>query len=89
MDGGTLLAAASGGRADLVVGLLLGLCLGLLVGPAFRAWQIHREWIDASKEARLTEQLLQELDEDADVTEIPPLRSSGHAAAKASWPTRR
>lgn len=89
MNVATLLAAASGGDADLVVGLLLGLCLGLLVGPAFRAWQIHREWIDASKEARLTEQLLDELDEDADVVDIAPHRASGHGSTRASWPTRR
>lgn len=66
MDIGPLIAAANGGSADLFVGLLLGLCLGLLVAPAFRAWQVRREWIDASREARLAEQLLERMEADAD-----------------------
>jgi hypothetical protein len=55
---------AAGGSGDLLVGLLIGCCIGILVGPAFRAWQIHREWTDASREAGLADRLLEQMDLD-------------------------
>jgi hypothetical protein len=57
---------AAGGGGDLLVGILIGCCLGILVGPAFRAWQIHGEWVDASREAQLVDHLLTGLEADAD-----------------------
>ena len=59
-----LSVVAAGGSGDLLVGLLLGCCIGILVGPAFRAWQIHREWTDASREAGLADRLLERMDLD-------------------------
>ncbi|MGH2640772.1 MAG: hypothetical protein ACRDGO_03635 [Actinomycetota bacterium] len=57
---------AAGGGGDLLVGILIGGCLGVLIGPAFRAWQIHREWVDASREAQLVDHLLTGLEADTD-----------------------
>lgn len=60
------LSMAAGGGGDLLVGLLIGCCLGILVGPGFRAWQAHREWVDASREAQLVDHLLSGLEADRD-----------------------
>lgn len=57
---------AAGGGGDLLVGIVIGCCLGILIGPGFRAWQIHREWVDASREAALVDHLLSGLEADAD-----------------------
>ena len=57
---------AAGGGGDLLVGILIGCCLGILIGPGFRAWQTHREWVDASREAQLVDHLLSGLEADAD-----------------------
>jgi hypothetical protein len=57
---------AAGGGGDLLVGILIGCCLGILIGPGFRAWQTHREWVDASGEAQLVDHLLSGLEADAD-----------------------
>lgn len=88
--------AAVTGSADLVVGLVLGLCVGLLVAPAFRSWQLYREWTEASREARLTEHLLRKLEVDADdapSSEVADeVAHNGHGPeprAGASWPTSR
>ena len=63
---------AAGGSGDLLVGLLIGCCLGILVGPAFRAWQTRREWVDASREARLVDHLITGLEAEADPGPILP-----------------
>jgi hypothetical protein len=55
---------AAGGSGDLVVGLLIGCCIGILVGPAFRAWQIHREWTATSREVGLADRILEQMDLD-------------------------
>ena len=57
---------AAGGGGDLLVGILIGCCLGIVIGPGFRAWQTHREWVDASREAQLVDHLLSGLEADAD-----------------------
>ena len=62
----TILAAAADGSGDFLVGVLLGVCLGYLVGPAFRSWQAHREWAEASREAYLTDRILASLQTDPD-----------------------
>ena len=62
----TLSMLAAGGGGDLLVGMLIGCCLGILIGPGFRAWQTHREWVDASREAQLVDRLLSGLEADAD-----------------------
>jgi len=69
MDLFPIAAAGSTGGGDLIVGLLLGICIGVLVGPAFRSWQAYREWADASREVRLADRLLERMEIDADLDE--------------------
>jgi hypothetical protein len=68
--------AAGTGIADLLVGLVLGLCIGLLVAPAFRAWQARREWIEASREAHLTDRLLRRLEDEPTADDTGPAPGS-------------
>jgi hypothetical protein len=58
------LVAARSGSGDLIVGLLVGTAIGLLGGPILRHWLAWREWTDASRESRLTDELLRRLEED-------------------------
>jgi hypothetical protein len=75
MDLVSIVAAVGNGSGDLVVGLLVGACIGSLVAPAFRSWQSHREWVEASREDRLADRLLMRLETDAELDAIvgPPL----------------
>jgi hypothetical protein len=50
--------------ADLLIGLALGLCVGMLISPVVRAWLTWREWVDASREADLMGDVLQRMDAD-------------------------
>ena len=83
----TILAAAAGGSGDFIVGILLGACVGYLVGPALRSWQIYREWTDASREARLADRLLDRLDVEADLEEKDRFTSDDEEAFRAAWRT--
>ncbi|HEX6264774.1 MAG TPA: hypothetical protein VF036_05800 [Actinomycetota bacterium] len=83
----TLSILAAGGGGDLLVGILIGGCLGVLIGPAFRAWQIRREWVDASREAGLTDQLLERIERDAESDAWP--RSDLDDVTEPTWRTRR
>jgi hypothetical protein len=58
-------AAAGEGGGDLIVGLLVGLGIGLIVGPAVRSWLIIREWAETSRQARLADQILSRMRIDA------------------------
>lgn len=58
------LVAARSGSGDLIVGLLIGATIGLLGGPILRRWLAWREWTDASRKDRLTDELLTRLEED-------------------------
>jgi hypothetical protein len=72
----SIIAAGGNGSGDLVVGLLVGCCIGILVGPAFRSWQVYREWAEASREARLADRLLERMELDADLNgQSDPSRS--------------
>jgi hypothetical protein len=84
-----IIAAGGNGSGDFVVGLLVGCCIGILVGPAFRSWQIYREWTDASREARLADRLLDTLDVEADLEEQDRFTSADEEAFRATWRTRR
>lgn len=42
-------------------GLVIGIFIGLLVGPALRSWLTWREYVDASREARLDEEILRRM----------------------------
>ena len=88
--------AAVTGSGDLLVGLVLGLCVGILVAPAFRAWQSRRVWVEASREAHLTDRLLRKLEVDAAGTSAPDNNDEavrdGHRPKpreRAPWPTPR
>jgi uncharacterized membrane protein len=60
-----LAVAGGGGYGDFIAGLLIGACIGFLLGPAARSWLIHREWAHASRQARLTDEVLARMEEDA------------------------
>lgn len=47
-------------------GLFVGLCVGLLLGPALRTWLVHRDWAEASKEAYLADRALALMEREAD-----------------------
>lgn len=42
----------------MVMGLVVGFVLGLVVGPILRSWLIWRQYIEASREAQLHEEIL-------------------------------
>ncbi len=55
------LVALARPSGDLVAGLVIGAALGFLVGPFVRHRLAIREWTTASREARLTDDLLERL----------------------------
>lgn len=40
-------------------GALIGVLVGLFLGPPLRSWFAFREWVEASREADLTDRLLE------------------------------
>ncbi|HXF57542.1 MAG TPA: hypothetical protein VNO34_08250 [Actinomycetota bacterium] len=48
------------------VGLFVGVCIGLLLGPGLRTWLVRRDWADASREANLTDRALALMEREAD-----------------------
>ena len=56
-------------NADLFVGILIGVAVGLLAGPVLRAWLTYVEWTETSHEARLTDELISRFGRDLD--ELP------------------
>jgi hypothetical protein len=56
------IVAASNGQ--FVAGLLIGVFVGLLLGPVLRSWLAWQEWVDASREADLAERFLAHLEEE-------------------------
>jgi hypothetical protein len=47
----------------MLTGLLLGIVIGLLIGPLLRSWLAWREYTEASREARLHEEVLRLMSE--------------------------
>jgi hypothetical protein len=93
----TLVAAGSGG--DLVTGFVVGMAVGILVGPAFRSWVARREWNEASRRAQLTDEVLARMqDESPDPvggvpdpdawTSEPPREPNDRRIATHRWPQR-
>lgn len=80
-----LIAAGGNGSGDLVVGLLVGCCIGILVGPAFRSWQTYREWAEASREARLADRLLERMEIDAALNGHGDGSRSEEATPGSTW----
>jgi uncharacterized membrane protein len=76
-----LAVAGGGGYGDFIAGLLIGACIGFLLGPAARSWLIHREWADASRQARLTDEVLARMERDAD----KDLRRDDHPSPGKPW----
>jgi hypothetical protein len=60
----------------MLIGLLLGIVIGLLVSPLLRSWLVWRQYVDASREARLTDDVLERM---ADTTS----EKSGHTGEPA------
>jgi hypothetical protein len=84
-----VLAAGTARDANLFVGILIGIVIGFLGGPALRHWLVYREWTEASREAELTDELLArlgELPEPVDQDE-PPQPDDG--VRRVRWPTSR
>lgn len=46
----------------MLFGLIVGIAIGLLVGPALRSWLVWREHVEADREARLHEEILRRLE---------------------------
>jgi hypothetical protein len=55
---------ATAGFDEFLAGLLIGVFLGLVLGPVLRSWLAWREYVEASREADLTERLLEHLAEE-------------------------
>ena len=81
----SIIAAGGTGSGDFVVGLLVGCCIGVLVGPAFRSWQIYREWAEASREARLADRLLERMEIDANLNGQGESFRSEEATPGSTW----
>ncbi len=71
MDLTSLVAAAAATGSGFVVGLVLGGITGVLVAPAIHIWLAHREWMEASREARLADRLLERMGIEVDGAEEP------------------
>lgn len=58
----------SGGGADgaFLAGLIVGAGGGFLLGPAVRSWLARREWVGASRRARLTDRVLERMEREAE-----------------------
>jgi hypothetical protein len=91
-----LIAAAETGSGNFLVGLLLGLCIGLLAGPAFRSWLVFREWSEASREAKLADRLVTRIETDADADTGPAITTDEGSRTPSrteprtpAWPTSR
>lgn len=53
---------AVAGLGEVLSGLVVGLFLGLLLGPVLRFWLAWHTWTEASREARLTEDVLERME---------------------------
>jgi hypothetical protein len=72
-----IVAAAPDASGDFIVGLLIGAAVGFLLRPAIRSWVASREWAEASRRARLTDEVLVHMDaipteEDVSLNSYPP-----------------
>jgi hypothetical protein len=88
MDPVSIVAAAINGSGDFIFGILLGGCLGYLVGPALRSWQAYREWTAASREVRLADRLLERMEAEADLDEQTVFADADDKTVPATWRTR-
>lgn len=89
MDLLSIVAAGGNGSGDLFVGLLVGCCVGFLVGPAFLSWQSYREWSEASREVRLADRLLERMEIDADLDGQTAPANVHDEVPRSAWRTPR
>jgi hypothetical protein len=47
----------------MLIGLFLGIVIGLVLSPLLRSWLTWRQYVAASREARLTEGVLRQMSE--------------------------
>jgi hypothetical protein len=82
-----ILAASGGWYASFVAGLLVGIGIGFLLGPAVRSWLAFREWADASRQARLTDDILSRMERDAGhrATDEPAEPSNRLTHTRGPW----
>jgi Na+/glutamate symporter len=59
----------------MVTGLIVGFVLGLLVGPILRSWLTWKQYLEASREAQLHEEILRLMSQS-------PTPSQGSAGGK-------
>jgi hypothetical protein len=85
MNGAAIVAAADG---QFVAGVIIGVFLGLLLGPILRSWLAWREWVEASREAELTERFLARWEDETDRSRNGPSGSRG-PGAQPPRPSRR
>jgi hypothetical protein len=62
-------------------GLVIGIFIGLLVGPALRSWLAWREYVEAGREARLHEEILRRMAGSA-----PPSAENGRQTGRTRIP---
>jgi hypothetical protein len=80
------LVAAGSTSGGFIAGLLIGVALGFLVRPAVRSWVASREWAEASRRARLTDEVLAHMD-DSNPTE-EDVGPGPHPPAPSASPER-
>jgi Na+/glutamate symporter len=61
----------------MLVGLLIGIVIGLVIGPVIRSWLAWREYVEASREARLHDEVLRRMDRSPDTGREDVPRSIG------------
>jgi hypothetical protein len=57
-------AIATSGTAGLITGLLIGVLIGLALGPILRSWLTWREYVSASRQVPLADEVLRRLGEE-------------------------
>jgi hypothetical protein len=63
----------------MLIGLLLGIAIGLLLGPMLRSWLVWREHVEADREARLHEEILRRFATPPSAPDAEERGHTGHA----------
>jgi hypothetical protein len=66
----------------MLIGLLLGIVIGLAIGPLLRSWLAWREYVEASREARLTEDILRRMSESTPPSHVELPHTTGSPPAR-------
>ena len=73
-----ILVAEGSGFGGFIAGFITGAGISFLLGPAIRSGIAHREWAEASRQARLTDKVLARIQRDAGLPE--------QSEAGGTWP---